>query len=226
MSNGVEILLLGFTVLVAISALTIGRKRKILILADVIISLLLLFAGFANINGSIKLCVRIVYAVFIAAVIGRYLITRKKIFSFAFFIGAIATQGMMVMAPNEPSRTIMPFQLIFIILILDILIGESDIWQAKLYRIMFSIMIMAAIVNIGYITYGYYENIEVNEFNKKALEAASDQYAKGEKIEKIYLKKKRDDKFSSVMPYQEGREYLIPFYESYYEIEGIEFIWE
>ena len=226
LSNGVEILLLGFTVLVVISALMIGRKRKILIATNIIISLLLLLVGFVNINASVKLCVRIVYAVFIAFEIGGYFITKKKIFNFAFFIGAIATQGMMVMAPNEPSRIVMPFQLIFIILILDILTNESDIWKSKLYRFIFGVIIIAAIVNIGYITYGYYKNIEVNEFNKKAFEAASEQYAKGQKIEKINLKRKEDDRFSSVMPYQEGREYLIPFYESYYEIEDVEFVWK
>jgi hypothetical protein len=131
----------------------------------------------------------------------------------------IVSQIVMLLAPYFPMRSVIMFEIICFVIIVNVFqymcleIKEKKIGVYILFCISFILLL-----NYINISKGYYINKAINKYNHSILEKTSKNIANNENIEVIYLKKLPDILYSGDQPYYEGNEYILEWIREYYNI--------
>jgi len=146
-----------------------------------------------------------------------YLVNYKEWNLIYLVIGAIFSQGVMLVAPYYTGRCAIPFNFVSFLLFIQIV---SNI-QKKYHISFLGFIIPFAILmsfNMGHILYGYYQNVEANVQNDEILKSSSALIQQGVEIPVIYLHKMADITYSGEQPYTEGNDYVRVWILEYYDL--------
>lgn len=176
----------------------------------------------------LKLFVVIIFSIQLLLMIYSILIYYIKINNFMYVslvIMALLSQAAMIMAPYYPLRSVIVFEILLDIIIIDCI---CDFIKEKSYKnvIVFSLMFIS-LLNLFTITSGYYRNDYVNKKNNEILINSSIKIKSGEKINKIKLKKLPDLTYSGEQPYIGDNDYINQWIIEYYDLpENIKIMYE
>lgn len=155
-----------------------------------------------------------------------YLLKEKNDLLFSLFIGSILSQACMVVTSYFPLRSAIIFQFICFI-VLGTLFSKIFVKKSTLIKsIVLYVFVFCMFFNYSKILIGYYSNNKVNKENDLSLRETSKNIKDGKNVDIIYLEKLPDISYSSLMPYQEGFEYILFYIREYYDLpEGIKIIY-
>ena len=155
-----------------------------------------------------------------------YLLKEKNDLLFSLFIGGILSQACMVVTSYFPLRSAIIFQFICFI-VLGTLFSKIFVKKSTLIKsIVLYVFVFCMFFNYSKILIGYYSNNKVNKENDLSLRETSKNIKDGKNVDIIYLEKLPDVSYSSLMPYQEGFEYILFYIREYYDLpEGIKIIY-
>ena len=220
---------------------TIGKYKKI---ADIsIISTIIILLGmllktegyfayiysFATIK-YVKALVLLLFAIQLLLVflpIIAYFYKNKHMDIVYLIIGAIFSQGMMIMAPYFSTRSALMFEIVGFILISYCFMDIYKNKRINIYYILIPLFLVCT-VNFGYILKGYYNNNDEKEYNDIVLKQAKERIKNGEKIDVINLKKQQDIMYGAEEPYEADMfNYIEVYIKSYYDIPNdVKFLYE
>lgn len=146
---------------------------------------------------------------------------------FALFLGAVCSQGMMLLSPGLSPRVVLPFQLAC--LLVGAYIIHSPIGKVcpAASRYAFMAVALASVFTLGYITAGYARNAETNRYNRRKLRENAAMIRSGEAISDIVLHRLPDDRFTVCMPYFNLHPDLDGWVRLYYGIpQDVNILWE
>lgn len=137
---------------------------------------------------------------------------------FLFYI-AIISQGVMIVAPYFALRSSIIFEILYYIIGIKIL-GDiySETENKEIVTYVLIPFLMICMLNMIYITKGYYNNNQVNKENHEKLLAVEKQIEQGENVTEVTLKKLPDLLYSGDQPYVEGAEYILYYMKEYYKL--------
>ncbi len=167
-----------------------------------------------------------------------YLTIKSKNFLLAaVVIGAICSQGMLLMSPSISTRSHTMYEIV-LILLLEISIVNILKYSNRCAGINGRIIAIASIgvtaiyaaCNFIYVFIGYHNNVDINWMNHYKMLEYSEKIKKcGDSVEDndgIFLYKLNDILFSNMMPYQQGFDYIEYWMKNYYEIpQSIPIYW-
>lgn len=189
-----------------------------------ITSLCLVFSWFYKIPDEINSMNKILWIVVFLINITVHLWDKQQQFLIAIVYGGLISQGIMIISPAIPTRSHLPFEFLFHIVIASIL-GDAflKLKSKILYIVILGFTVLAGI-NIAVITNGYRNNDEIHKINHYKMTEKSFLIKSGENINTIVLYRLKDDKYAAQMPYQQSfMEYWI---KNYYEIpQSVNLIW-
>jgi hypothetical protein len=143
-----------------------------------------------------------------------YFVRKKQILFIQLFISGIATQVVMLIAPYFPLRSAMIMQLIYFLII-----GYVAYDLIKKHGLLLFIPLFAVLfINYSTITYGYFGNNRINQYNHNKLIETSKEIKKGNRVDKIKLGKLNDSLYASNMPYDENYDYINIYIRAYYQL--------
>ncbi|WP_026664667.1 DUF6056 family protein [Butyrivibrio sp. FC2001] len=186
-----------------------------------------LFAALGLKGKNAVLGLRLCFVLWLIWVILYYLYKEKKRTMMYIFVGAIASQAMMIMSPVLSPRIAIPF-IIGVNFVLGGLLTElyshSENGSHVLSVSVIGFLLILSLGNALYITRGYYLNYEANVEDRKILAETRDAIQRGEEVNSVVLHKLEDDTFANDMPYT--KDYIKYWMKEYYEIpQSVEFIW-
>ena len=159
------------------------------------------------------------YIVFIIHLIAIIITNIKKKY-LLYLLPALASQGIMLLAPYYPSRSIIPFMFLYFIIIIDV------IRKNKYFKYIMAFTLIVGISNFSYITYGYYQNKESNKYNHELLLKISKENKNGAHIKEAKLKKAKNNMFANTLPYEDPN-LIYPYMRQYYNLdENFVFVYE
>ena len=198
----------------------LGRKlfeKKAIVISHYVMSVLFALGVYKD-----KLVLEGIFVVCLAGEIVFYLIKTKKYECMYIFIGALATQAMLVVSPVVAPRTCLPFIIPMGYVAAVILLDSLD--DGIVVEGAIAVFGVIAVVNICLVTKGYYSNYSEYTYDRKGLEAASQAIKDGKNIQSVKLKKLENDYYSGGMPYT--IDYIKYWMKNYYEIpQSVEFVW-
>lgn len=150
-----------------------------------------------------------------------YLWDKKHIYLVAILFAGIISQAAMLVAPGFPERSAVIFEILMNVLMIKIL-TDIGLENKQVYYYLAIPIVIICCLNSYHITKGYHLNIEVNKYNDAKLLETKQKIEQGEKIEKITLKKLKDDRFGYDQLYQGilmVKTYICEYYDLPSEIE-------
>ena len=143
-----------------------------------------------------------------------YFYRKKEINIIRIFIASLGSQAVMLIAPYFPLRCVLMFEIMSFLII-----GYAAYEFYKKHGYIFIIPIILALsINYLSITYGYINNNEANAYNYKTLMNISKKIKQGEDVKSVTLKKLKDDRYSSCMPYEDGYDYIYRYMKPYFKL--------
>ena len=193
-------------------------KKWWIVLTDCILGGLFLYGVHKNI-----LFLEGIFVICLVAEIAFYLIKTKKFDCLYIFLGAMATQAMLVVSPVVAPRTCIPFYIPMGYVAAVILVDSFD--DGIIVKTAIAVFGIISVVNVCSVTKGYYSNYDEYTYDRKVLEAASQDIKDGKDVQEIELKKLENDRYSGGMPYT--IDYIKYWMKDYYEMpQSVEFVWE
>ena len=150
-----------------------------------------------------------------------YFWNKKHIYFVAILYAGIISQVCMLVAPGFPERSAIIFEVLMNLLMIKILIDIRLEYKQVYYYLAIPIIIICCL-NSYRITKGYHANISVNQYNDTKLLETKQKIDTGEKIEKVTLKKLKDDRYGYDQLYQGIsmiKTYICEYYDLPAEIE-------
>ncbi len=146
-----------------------------------------------------------------------YFVQKKDSFMVILILGAIVSQGVMLVSPYYTGRCAIIFNLICFIFMIYVLCDLKGTYRMNLIYLLLPFLLITSI-NLRSILIGYYENSFVNHSNEQLLLDVSSRIKNGENVSEVVLQKLPNILYSSEQPYQEGYEYILDWMKSYYEL--------
>ncbi len=135
------------------------------------------------------------------------------------FIGALASQGCMLLAPYFPHRSVICFEFVCFLLMLYLLFTVINTLKINYLKNTLLIIIASlCLFNVAHITIGYFKNQQVSYNNDKILREASREIKLGKVINKIHLQKIPLYLYACDLPYVTGNEYIYTYMKNYYDL--------
>ena len=144
-----------------------------------------------------------------------YFVKEKNYLLPILFISSLGTHAVMLMAPYYSLRCSMVMQFVDFIIILYVL---SKVFMGKNKYILIIPFVIICLFNYVEITYGYYRNNAINQYNHDVLIDARDRIKNGEKIDRVVLIKMKDIAYANNEPYEINREYIKNYMRIYYQL--------
>lgn len=146
---------------------------------------------------------------------------------FALFIGAVCSQGMMLMSPGFAPRVVLPFQLACLMIGVYTICGSIQKVPPAVLRFSFMAIMFASVFSLAYITAGYAGNADTNRYNRQKLRESATLIRSGIEINDIVLQKLPDDRFTVCMPYHNLHPDLDGWVKLYYDIpQNVNILWK
>lgn len=134
------------------------------------------------------------------------------------FIAAVASVGCMVIVPEFPTRSLLPFLLLSFLLAGDI----ACCWlkETKLIPAVFCLLLLArpSVANLEAAYFGYSANYKILMENEEILEAASLSVKSGVPVGEILLKRQSCYDYGGDMMYQEPFGFMEYWVKEYYDL--------
>lgn len=192
-------------------------KNKKIVLANCILGCVFLYGVHID-----NLFLEGIFVICLVAETVFYLIKTKKYECLYIFLGALATQAMLIVSPVVAPRTCIPFYILMGYVATSILMDSFD--DGSIVKIALAVFGVISVVNVCSVTMGYYSNYSECTYDRNALKATSRAIKEGKNIQSIELKKLKNDDYAGVMPYT--MDYIESWMKSYYEIpQAVEFVW-
>ncbi len=150
-----------------------------------------------------------------------YFWDKKHIYLVAILWAGIISQVCMLVAPGFPERSAVIFEVLMNLLMIKIL-TDIGLENKQVYYYLAIPIIIICCLNSYHITKGYHANISVNQYNDTKLLETKQKIEAGEKIEKVTLKKLKDDRYGYDQLYQGIsmiKTYICEYYDLPTEIE-------
>lgn len=222
------VLVIEIIIVLLVIGMCIYKENKHLIIIEIgniILSIGLILVMGMQYTNVIVVVIRMLFVCAFSAEIIWYLIKSNKINYLALFVGGVCSQGMMIMSPYMGYRSTLPFQFVIHIIIIDIFVSILSKQKLVIYLACILCISTLAIINVTYITTGYYQNRQINIINRSKLYEKSSLIKAGTKINSIILYRLADDRFASQMPYQQ--DFISVWVKNYFEIpQETIFIWQ
>jgi len=132
-------------------------------------------------------------------------------------VGAIFSQGAMLVAPYYVGRCAIIFNIICFLFCLNVLIHFKQETKFSLIYILIPFILITSF-NMMTIYRGYLKNYVINERNDQVLVEVSKRIKNGGEISEVVLEKLPDPLYSAEQPYQKNYEYIIHWMHVYYDI--------
>jgi len=144
-------------------------------------------------------------------------------------LASVMSVASLVVVPEIQHRVIIPFEICTLLLIYEshrelfmAMRGTEVFCKTKNGRLLVAVVAVLFAFGMSYVSFkntakiyeGYKENAVVNEYNEKLIEEAKMLIKNGEQVNNVTLKKLADDRYASVMLYQQ--EWFRPYVNSYY----------
>lgn len=155
-----------------------------------------------------------------------YFWDKNNIYLTSILYAGIISQMSMLVAPYFPDRSVVMFEMLMSLLMIKILLDIEMKNKQICYYLSIPIIIICCF-NMYSITKGYQSNIEANTYNNAELIQTRQKISLGEKVEKIKLRKLKNDRYAGDQLYILNdplmKELICEYYDLPYEIE-IEYI--
>ena len=241
-SDSTKYITIAFMIAVCMVATTTARKTSYRVIRVLCVSWILLsavigmimFAGGYGMLTAIQTIFRIIrlerlneYGNMIMAIylVGSWILLiawytvfhRLRIFRW-ILVGTAVICGTAIFSPDVSRRMFVPFYLLLIMVIGEIMITfATDMQGAKqrVFAVILATLTACAGLNYHYILYGYYRNAESAEYNMEILQNF-DKYADDNHY--VLLEKNQNDTFANMMPYMSDYEYIMDYIKEMYRI--------
>lgn len=146
-----------------------------------------------------------------------YLYHKKQPILIILLFAAICSQGVMIITSYYPLRSMLIFDFIFFIIFIEFFFDITNNIKISNYLLIIPLLFVG-LFNYYYTTDGFYTNHKVNIANDKKLCKIAEEIKNGKKVEKITLKKMKNDWFAGEMPYHENFDYIATYIKNYYKL--------
>lgn len=145
-----------------------------------------------------------------------FLFDRDKI---SLVVATMASMGILLLVPEIPQRTFIPFLFMLIFFAIDIVLIKlnSNIMMKYVQVLMIPYIIFCSL-NMIEIYQGYEKNKIVLEYNNCALIEARDKIYENQSVEEVKLYKLVDDLYGGQQVYQENLSYMKIWIDEYYNL--------
>ena len=178
----------------------IEKRFRSLILGTVFAAEAAVPAAWIIHNSLVQLFLYVFFLIVFLCIISVLAYKNNKVL-FALFIGAVCSQGMMLMSPGFAPRTVLPFQLACLMTGAYIIRGSFQKVPPALSHFSFFVVVLASVFSLDYITAGYARNADTNRYNRQKLRENAALIHNGASVSDIVLYRLPDDRFTVCMPY-------------------------
>lgn len=181
------------------------KIKKISIIIIALTEIIVLLFPFINIK-IIRYCILIIHFLFMLIGLAIYIVLYKDKVLAALTFSGIASLIPILVSPYFVERMLLPIYyigLIILIVMLEEIKNSINLLKySKINNIIICILLLTGIYGYATTLVGYFENSIPKNINNNILSQSSGRIKNGEKIEKIYLYKNINERYTGTQPYE------------------------